>query len=133
MSKEIFELDQPYKRFFAKIVLKLQNQQSRLKNSNYNGKNKKETESLIKYIKIIILILENVSTDSKKNVSTDSKNNVSTDSKNNELIQIKELIIILKKLIKIIKNMEELENKDIIKISSNIESILKEGIGIFDK
>lgn len=125
MSKEIFELDQPYKRFFAKIVLKLQNQQSRLKNSNYNGKNKKETESLIKYIKIIILILENVSTDSKKNVSTDSKNN--------ELIQIKELIIILKKLIKIIKNMEELENKDIIKISSNIESILKEGIGIFDK
>lgn len=125
MSKEIFELDQPYKRFFAKIVLKLQNQQSRLKNSNYNGKNKKETESLIKYIKIIILILENV--------STDSKNNVSTDSKNNELIQIKELIIILKKLIKIIKNMEELENKDIIKISSNIESILKEGIGIFDK
>ena len=115
MSKEIFELDQPYKRFFAKIVLKLQNQQSRLKNSNYNGKNKKETESLIKYIKIIILILDNVSTDSKKN----------------ELIQIKELIIILNKLIKIIKNMEELENKDIIKISSNIESILKEGIGIF--
>jgi hypothetical protein len=115
MSKENFELDQAYKRFFAKIVLKLENQQQRLKNSNSYDKNKKETESLIKYIKIVILILDGIS----------------KDSKNNELTEIKKLIIILNKLIKMIEDMKELENKDIIKISSNIESILKRGIGVF--